>query len=114
MVNKAIENAWHYWIPKEVAKQNIKQNDSLSVYPKIKSNLPIFHITNPPYLYIWYIKKHEETKHYLNYFKNEFSWLQDLYQVAMFQDMKNNISKNIYIVPSNFLFSASWTNKART
>ena len=33
-----------------------KTNDSLSVYPKIKSNLPIFHITNPPYLYIWYIK----------------------------------------------------------
>jgi len=114
LVNKAIENAWHYWIPKEVAKQNIKQNDSLSVYPKIKSNLPIFHITNPPYLYIWYIKKHEETQHYLDYFKNEFSWLQDLYQVAMFQDMKNNISKNIYIVPSNFLFSASWTNKVRT
>lgn len=113
LVNKAIENAWNYWIPKEIAKQNIKQNDSLKNYPKISSNLPIFHITNPPYLYIWYIKKHEETYHYLDYFKNDFSWLQDLYQLAMFQDIKNNISKNIYIIPSNFLFSASWTNKVR-
>jgi hypothetical protein len=27
--------------------------------------------------------------------------------------MINNISKNIYIIPTNFLFSASWTNKVR-
>jgi len=113
LVNKAIENAWNYWIPKEIAKKNIKQNDSLKNYPKINSKLPIFHITNPPYLYIWYIKKHKETAHYLDYFKDDFSWLQDLYQLAMFQDIKNNISKNIYIIPSNFLFSASWTNKIR-
>lgn len=113
LVNKAIENAWFYWIPEEIAKQNIKQNDSLKKYPKIISNLPIFHITNPPYLYIWYIKKHKETAHYLDYFKDSFTWLQDLYQLAMFQDLKNNISKNIYIIPSNFLFSASWANKVR-
>lgn len=113
LVNKAIENAWNYWIPKEIAKKNIKQNDSFKNYPKINSNLPIFHITNPPYLYIWYIKKHKETAHYLDYFKNDFSWLQDLYQLAIFQDMINNISKNIYIIPTNFLFSASWTNKVR-
>jgi len=31
----------------------------------------------------------------------------------MFQDIKNNIEKNIYIIPSNFLFSASGTNKIR-
>lgn len=113
LVNKAIENAYNYWIPREIAKQNIKQNDSLKKYPKINTNLPIFHITNPPYLYIWHIKKHKETSHYLDYFKNDFSWLQDLYQIAMFQDIKNNITKNIYIIPSNFLFSASWTNKVR-
>jgi len=113
LVKKAIENACSYWIPREIAKKNIKQNDSLKNYPKIKTNFPIFHITNPPYLYIGYIKKHQETAHYLNYFKNDFSWLQDLYQLAMFQDIKNNIEKNIYIIPSNFLFSASGTNKIR-
>lgn len=113
LVKKAIENACSYWIPREIAKKNIKQNDSLKNYPKIKTNFPVFHITNPPYLYIGYIKKHQETTHYLNYFKNDFSWLQDLYQLAMFQDIKNNIEKNIYIIPSNFLFSASGTNKIR-
>lgn len=113
LVDKAVLNAEKYWIPRKIAAQNIKQNDSLKNYPKINSKLPIFHITNPPYLYIWYIKKHKEVSHYLDYFQNEFSGLQDLYQIAMFQDIKNNISKNIYIVPSNFLFSSSWTNKIR-
>lgn len=113
LVEKAIKNAEEYWIPKEIAKKNIQQNDSLKKYPKIKTSLPIFHITNPPYLYLWYIKKNKETENYLEYFKAEWSGLQDLYQLAMFQDVKYNITKNIYIIPSNFLFSASWTNQVR-
>ena len=113
VVNKAIKNAEWYGIPKNIAKKNIRQNDSLKKYPTILSNLPIFHITNPPYLYLGYIRKHLETKKYLEYFEADGSWLQDLYQLAMFQDIKHNITKNIYIIPSNFLFSASWTNQIR-
>jgi len=113
LIDIAIERAKFYWIPEKIAKKNIKVNDSLLEYPKINSSFPLFHITNPPYLYIWYISKNNETKHYLDYFTWNRKWLQDLYQLAMFNDIKYNIEKNIYIIPSNFLFSNSWTNQAR-
>ena len=113
LVNKSIKNAINLWIDEKIAKNNIKVNDSLKDYPKINNKFPIFHITNPPYLYIWHMKKNEKIKHYIDYFIWEKDWLQDLYQLAMYNDLKKNIEKNIYIIPTNFLFSNSWTNKIR-
>ena len=75
--------------------------------------MPVYHITNPPYLYLGYIVKNEETRKYLKYFKNENEGFQDLYQLAMMNDLRNNIERMIYIIPSNFLFGSSVSNYIR-
>ncbi|MEM4067416.1 MAG: hypothetical protein QXV17_11235 [Candidatus Micrarchaeaceae archaeon] len=70
LVNKMIDNACkNYDIPRDVATQNIRQRDSIFDYPTFLLDLPIpvFHITNPPYLYVGYIRKHNELQHYLKY-----------------------------------------------
>ena len=56
LVEEAIENARDYGIPKDIAEKNINQKDTIKDYPKFLLNLdlPIYHITNPPYLYIGY------------------------------------------------------------
>ena len=115
MVKKCVSNAESYGIPGEIARINIKLRNNLESFPKIlkRRKFPIFHITNPPYLYLGYIKKHKETQNYLDYFKNENAGYQDLYQIAMINDLRNNVSNLIYIIPSNFLFGASVSNKVR-
>ncbi|MFX1315114.1 MAG: N-6 DNA methylase [Promethearchaeota archaeon] len=115
MVKKCIYNAECYNVPKEIAKKKIKQRDNLLSFPKDldKLKMPIFHITNPPYLYLGYIRKHKETQNYLKYFENENEGYQDLYQIAMMNDLRTNIQNLIYIIPSNFLFGASVSNKFR-
>ena len=115
MVDKCIKNVMNYGIPKEIAEKNIKVWDTLKDYPKVILNddLPVYHITNPPYLYIGYIKKHAETQKHLKYFEGENEGYQDLYQLALMNDLRNNINNMIYIIPSNFLFGSSGTNKIR-
>ncbi|MFX1325318.1 MAG: N-6 DNA methylase, partial [Promethearchaeota archaeon] len=115
MIGKCIRNAESYGIPSEVAHSNIKVRDNLEKFPAFlnEHNLPLFHITNPPYLYLGYIKKHEETQRYLKFFKGENEGYQDLYQIAMINDLRNKIDNLIYIIPSNFLFGASISNKFR-
>jgi hypothetical protein len=115
MVNKCIKKAVSYGISEEIAKQNIKQRDNLKNYPKelLQKGLSIYHITNPPYLYLGYIRKHKETERHLEYFENENIGYQDLYQIAMINDLRNNIENLIYIIPSNFLFGAAVSNKFR-
>ena len=115
MVNKCISNAVMYGISEEIARTNIKVRDNLESFPQIlnRKNFPIFHITNPPYLYLGYIKKHKETQNYLDYFKNENVGYQDLYQIAMINDLRNKVGNLVYIIPSNFLFGASVSNKVR-
>ena len=76
--------------------------------------MPIYHITNPPYLYIGYIKKHKETQSYLEYFQEDNVGYQDLYQIALINDLKHKIQKMIYIIPTNFIFSTSGANKIRS
>lgn len=106
MVEYSIYNASKYGIPEEVAKQNIIQMDTLKSYPKflLVKELPLYHITNPPYLNIHYIMKHKETQGYLEYFKGENEKYQDLYQIAIANDIRYGIKKMVYILPSNFLF----------
>jgi len=115
MVKSCISNAEAYGISREIARTNIKLLDNLESFPETLSRkaIPIFHITNPPYLYLGYIKKHKETQNYLDYFKNENEGYQDLYQIAMINDLRNNVGNLIYVIPSNFLFGASVSNKIR-
>jgi len=115
LVEKAIKNATKYGIPLEVAQKNICQRDSIKDYPVFLFNLglPIYHITNPPYLYVGYIVKHPETQKHLDYFRGENAGYQDLYQLCLINDLRNNIKKMIYIIPSNFLFGFSVSNKIR-
>jgi len=117
MIKRCIENATKYGIPEDIAKRNIRAQDTLKEYPDFikKTPLPIFHITNPPYLYIGYIVKHAttETRKSLAYFEDENKGLQDLYQIALMNDLRYSIRNMIYIIPSNFLFGFSVSNQFR-
>ncbi|MHA1149101.1 MAG: N-6 DNA methylase [Promethearchaeota archaeon] len=115
MVEICISNAQNYGIPKNLARKNILIRNSLESFPAflLEKDLPIYHITNPPYLYLGYIRKHEETQKYLKLFEDDNQGYQDLYQIAMINDHRNGIKNLIYIIPSNFLFGASVSNKFR-
>ena len=115
MVEKCVVKAEYFGIPRDVAILNIIKRDNLLEFPQNlrKNKHPIFHITNPPYLYLGYIRKHTETQSLLKYFEHENKGFQDLYQIAMINDLRNNIKNLIYIIPSNFLFGASVSNKFR-
>jgi hypothetical protein len=116
MVQKCLNNAKNYGIPSGIAKKNIQLRNNLESFPKFLKKAPfsLFHITNPPYLYLGYIRKHKETQKYLKLFKDKNEGYQDLYQIAMMNDLRNEIKNLIYIIPSNFLFGASVSNKFRT
>lgn len=116
MVIKCIKKAQKYGIPSEIARKNIIKRDNLQSYPPFLENkrFPIFHITNPPYLYLGYIRKHPETKKHLLYFERENEGYQDLYQIAMINDLRNEVNNLVYIIPSNFLFGSSVSNKFRS
>ena len=115
MIQSCIKNAENYGIPSEIALENIKDRDNLECFPVFLKNnqFPIYHITNPPYLYLGYIRKHKETQQYLKYFRDKNEGYQDLYQIAMIQDLRNHIENLIYIIPTNFLYGASVSNKFR-
>ncbi len=115
MVQKCIDNAEEYGIPKQIAENNIKKRDNLETFPQIlkRKKFPIFHVTNPPYLYLGYIRKHDETQRFLQYFKKENKGYQDLYQIAMINDLRNDVENLIYVIPTNFLYGASVSNKFR-
>lgn len=112
MVEKSIKNAENYGIPYEIARNNIQVRDTLQNYPDFRClKYPPYHITNPPYLYIGYIVKNFERN--LKYFSGPNEGYQDLYQIALMNDLRHNIRKMIYIIPTNFLFGFSVSNKIR-
>jgi len=112
MVEKSIKNAKNYGIPYKLAKKNIQTRDTLQNYPNFKFlKYPPYHITNPPYLYIGYIVKNSERN--LKYFTGQNEGYQDLYQIAMMNDLRHGLEKLIYIIPTNFLFGFSVSNKIR-
>lgn len=112
MIEKAIENAKSYGIPPEIAKKNIILRDILENYPDLKFlKYPPYHITNPPYLYLGYIAKNSERN--LKYFSGPNEGYQDLYQIALINDLRHNLQNLIYIIPTNFLFGFSVSNKIR-
>jgi len=115
MVQKCIKNAEVYGIPSKIASNNIKLRDNLESFPISlkKSEYPLYHITNPPYLYLGYIRKHSNTHQYLKLFEGINQGYQDLYQIAMINDLRSDLENIIYIIPSNFLYGASVSNKFR-
>lgn len=113
LVEKSIIKAKYYGVPENIAIENIIQKDTLQQFPKniLQRKLPIYHITNPPYLYIGYIVKQGGRN--LTYFDGINEGYQDLYQIALINDLRNDIDEMIYIIPSNFLFGDSCSNKIR-
>lgn len=112
MIEKCIEKAKSYGIPYDLARKNIKVRDTLANYPDFSQlKYPPYHITNPPYLYLGYIVKNSERN--LKYFTGQNEGYQDLYQIALINDLRNNIRNMIYIIPTNFLFGFSVSNKIR-
>jgi tRNA1(Val) A37 N6-methylase TrmN6 len=95
LVEKAISNALQYGIPQKIARANIIHRDTLEDYPTfiLNNDLPMYHITNPPYLYIGYIAKHKETQKHLEYFQELNEGYQDLYQLALINDLNNGIKR---------------------
>lgn len=115
MVERARARAVEMGIPAEVVSRNIRQADTLERFPQELQGpgRPIYHVTNPPYLYLGYIVKHPETRDHLKYFRGANEGLQDLYQVALAADLRAGIPRMIYIIPANFLFGASCSNMIR-
>jgi len=112
-VMRSREKAYGYGIPQDIVEKNISVNDGLQAFPKLKTKFRIFHITNPPYLYLGYIAKNQNVKQYLRYFTGSASGLQDLYQIALLRDFEKGLDKMVYIIPSNFLFGNSVSNEIR-
>jgi len=115
MVEKAVKKACGYGILEDIARQRIMIRDTIKDYPTfiLNSEFPVFHITNPPYLYKGYIAKQKSNKRLLEYFSGDFEPYQDLYQLAMMNDLKHGIKHMIYVIPSNFLFGSAISNKIR-
>ncbi|MEM0135081.1 MAG: N-6 DNA methylase [Thermoplasmatales archaeon] len=109
MIEKTIENAVSYGIPRKIAEKNVQVKDTLSESPAVirENHEKIYHITNPPYLYVGYIAKHKDDYGQLKYFTGANAGLQDLYQLALINDLRNEIGQMVYIIPSNFLFGHS-------
>jgi hypothetical protein len=115
MVEYCIQRAVALGIPEPLARENIRQRDTLANYPEeiFRTSLPVYHVTNPPYLYLGYIPKHPETRPYLRYFTGHNEGYQDLYQIALINDLRHAVPKMAYIIPSNFLFGDAISNKIR-
>ncbi len=115
LVERCVQRAVQLGIPETLARQNIRQQDTLECYPEaiLDASLPVYHVTNPPYLYLGYIVKHPQTRAYLRYFQGTNSGYQDLYQIALMNDLRHDISRMVYIIPSNFLFGYAVSNQIR-
>lgn len=115
MVQRAVGNAVDLGIPLEIAQRNIRVRDTIMDFPSevLERKFPAFHITNPPYLYLGYVRKHKETRHQSNYFSGPNRGLQDVYQVCLMNDLRHGLDNLIYVIPSNFLFGYSVSNMFR-
>ena len=115
MVKTCIKKAIEMGVSEQEAKKKILLRDTLKTFPKELKSLdkPLYHVTNPPYLYLGHIRKNNEMRTHLSYFEDKNAGYQDLYQIAMVNDLRNKVQKMIYIIPSNFLFGKSVSNKIR-
>ncbi|MEO0181214.1 MAG: N-6 DNA methylase [candidate division WOR-3 bacterium] len=111
-VEKAINKAVELGISRSIAQKRIMVRDTLFDYPtEMFGKLSVVHITNPPYLYLGYIAK--KAKEHLRYFQGNNDGYQDLYQIALANDMRAGLEEFIYIIPTNFLYGDAVANKIR-
>lgn len=110
-----IQRAISLGIPESIAVRNILIWDSLESYPPeaLLTTLPCYHITNPPYRYIGRIAKTPQIRRHLEYFQADNEGYQDLYQIALANDLRHGIHNMIYIIPTNFLFGGASVQKIR-
>lgn len=113
MVRKTALRLKKLGIPEEVVLKNVQVRDSIKEYPTFlfEKEYPVYHITNPPYMYLGQIAKEDGSL--LEYFNGKFSGLQDLYQLAIINDLRHGVKKMIYILPTNFLFGDASSNAVR-
>jgi len=115
MVERCVARAVQLGVPELLARRNIRQQDTLAHYPTeiFDSPLPVYHLTNPPYLYLGYLAKYPETQTHLKYFEGANKGYQDLYQIALVNDLRHGVPHMAYIIPCNFLFGCTISNKIR-
>ncbi|MHB1440044.1 MAG: N-6 DNA methylase [Cuniculiplasma sp.] len=114
-IEKCIRNVEELGVEEKVAEENIFCMDSLNGFPALPEQVKkrIIHITNPPYLYSGYTGKTENREKFKPYFKGSNEKFQDLYQIAMMNDLRNGIEEMIYIIPSNFLYGGTGSDLIR-
>jgi hypothetical protein len=115
-VETAIKNAINLGIDESIARENIKQRDTIKNYPKElvdKFGDKLFHITNPPYGNVHFIGR-SFYKENMQYFTGRYQKFQDLYQLALINDFDNNIKNLIYLIPTNFINGDASSNKIRS
>ena len=115
MVEAAVRKAISYGIPEELARKKILVRDTIKNYPVFIFNkgLPVFHITNPPYFYKGALRKSFLKDDLEAYFKGENERYQDLYQIALANDLRYGVSRMIYIIPTNFLYGGRISDNIR-
>ncbi|MCL4329727.1 MAG: N-6 DNA methylase [Candidatus Thermoplasmatota archaeon] len=115
MVSRTVDRLVSIGIPGRIAESKVTVRDTLEHYPAEprRSGFPVFHITNPPYMYLGYIRKNSSSRALYRYFSGGNRGLQDLYQVSMNNDSSNGVERMIYIIPSNFLYASSGSNLIR-
>jgi len=100
-------------IDETLLERNIREADTLAGFPDFETQFPPYHITNPPYLYKGFMPKTEKTRELLAYFKGKKEPLQDLYQLALYNDRESPLKNMIYIIPTNFLYADAASNYVR-
>jgi methylase of polypeptide subunit release factors len=115
MIERAREKAVSLGVSAEAARRNIVRGDSLASVPgRVReSPLPVWHITNPPYIYAGHIMKGGDLAPLQAYLRGQNEGYQDTYQVALMNDLRAGIDRMTYIIPTNFLFGGSGVNKVR-
>lgn len=86
----------------EAVRTIARRGDSLRESPPWPDGLPVFHVTNPPYLYLGRIRKDASLRHLLPLFANARET--DLYALALRRDLQHpQVVRAAYVLPASFL-----------
>lgn len=115
MVEACQQRAMALGVSADVARRRIRVLDTLLIYPEdiFQAEKPVYHVTNPPFLYLGLAKKRAEWSRFQLYFSGDHQGLQDLYQVALANDLRYGVPRMLYVLPTNFLFAEVGAQKIR-
>lgn len=86
----------------ETARRVARRGDSLREELLPQDGLPVFHLTNPPFLYLGQIRKNPALHSLLPLFRG--TGATDLYALALMRDLgRPNVRWAAYVLPANFL-----------